>query len=185
MQSIDEFMPSKPQEGEIVVTKKKRKRKDSDDTELKKKAKFLCKCPEQWTTVNRMSTSRLTEWINEQEYSKQAEIYGTVTDFAHDMFALVCDRISRGDGYVESELKADMSLKECLKNELGTIVSYLTNRWKLGALAMIDVTNAKRRQLIENPTPVIEEINGGSETEGNVVEPDQIDDPQAEDAEQD
>jgi hypothetical protein len=168
MQSIDEFMPSKPQEEE-VVTKQKRKRKDSDDTELKKKAKFLCKCPEQWTTVNRMSTSRLTEWINEQEYSKQAEIYGTVTDFAHNMFALVCDRLSSGDGYVETELKSDMSIKECLKNELGTIVSYLTNRWKLGALAMIDVTNAKRRQFIENPTTVIEEINDAV-----------VDDPQAE-----
>jgi hypothetical protein len=166
MQSIDDFMPEPVVEAAVHVTTKKRKRKihdddDDDVQELKKKAKFLCKCPEQWTTVNRMNKQRLTEWLSEQDYAKQSEIYGTVAEFAHNMFALLCDKLSRGDGYVESELKSDQSIKECIRNELGTIVSFLTNRWKLGALTMIDVTNAKRRQFIDNPTVVIEEINGG------------------------
>jgi hypothetical protein len=174
--SVDDFLPKPPPASrelnvpaKCLIIKKKRKRSEKveDDAEelveLKKKAKFFCRCPEQWTTVNKMSKPRMKDWVAEKEYEKQAELYSTVTDFAHEMFAMVFDKLSRGDGYVESELKADQSLKECLRNELGSIVSYLTNRWRLGALTMIDVTNAKRRQLIENPPlepEIIEEING-------------------------
>jgi hypothetical protein len=167
MDSISDFMAEPVVEAAIHVTRQtKRKRHDDDGEdvqELKKKAKFLCRCPEQWTSVNRMSKQRLKEWLSEQDYVTQTELYGTVADFAHNMFALLCDKLSRGDGHVESEIKGDLSLKDCIRHELGTIVSYLTNRWKLIALSTIDISNAKRRQLLENTMPIIEETNGTAE----------------------
>jgi hypothetical protein len=171
--NIDDFLPTAPENTPVKVTKKKRKRSEKAEdveelVELKKKAKFFCRCPEQWTTVSKMSKPRMKDWVAEKEYEKQAELYSTVAEFAHQMFAVVLDKLTRGDGYVETELKADQSLKECLRNELGSIVSYLTNRWRLGALTAIDVTNAKRRQLLERPPASRElepedilEINGG------------------------
>jgi hypothetical protein len=175
MMSVNEFLPKENVSEQIpeIVTKKKRKRIDvaeneTEMLEIKKKAKFHCKCPEQWTTVNKMSKVRIVQWVAEKEFEKQAELYSTVTDFAHEMFAMVFDKMSKGDGYVENELKSDQSLKECIRNELGNVVSYLTNRWKLGALTLIDVTNAKRRQMIEMPTiEIIEEINGDVDIEDN------------------
>jgi uncharacterized Fe-S cluster-containing protein len=164
MDSISDFMAEPVVEAAIHVTSQtKRKRHDDDGedvSEMKKKAKFLCKCPEQWTSVNRMSKQRLKEWLSEQDYVTQTQLYGTVADFVHDIYAMMCDKLSRGDGYVESEIKGDLSLKDCIRHELGTIVSYLTNRWKLIALSTIDISNAKRRQLLDNPMPIIEETNG-------------------------
>jgi hypothetical protein len=167
--TVNDFLPQVTTDtAPAVVTKasKKRKRTVEDDKtntdELKKRARFLCKCPEQWRSVSKYNTKRLEEFVNEKTYEQDQVLYDGVFDFAHSMYALLLDKLSGGEGFVEQELKADVSLRQCIEVEMANICQYLTNRYKLAALSTIDVTNAKRRQFLEAPPPdpVVEEING-------------------------
>ena len=165
--TVNDFLPQATTDAApAVVTKggKKRKRTEDDKTntdELKKRARLFCKCPEQWRSVSKYNPKRLEEFVNEQTFSQDQVLYDGVFDFAHSMYALLLDKLSGGEGYVEQELKADVSLRQCIEVEMANVCQYLTNRYKLAALSTIDVTNAKRRQYLEAPPPdpVVEEIN--------------------------
>ena len=172
--TVNDFLPQVTTDTvpAVVTTKgvsKKRKRTEDDKTntdELKKRARLFCKCPEQWRSVSKYNPKRLEEFVTEKTYEQDQVLYDGVFDFAHSMYALLVDKLSGGEGYVEQELKADISLRQCIEVEMSNICQYLTNRYKLAALSTIDVTNAKRRQYLEAPPPdpVVEEINGGTET---------------------
>jgi hypothetical protein len=166
--AINDFLPSSTDDvmpAVVVKNGAKRKRKAIEDKdgldELKRQARLYCKCPEQWRSVSRYAPKRLAEFCQEQQFSRDQQMYDNIFDAAHHMYAFAMDKLSRGNGYVENDLKSDVSLRECIEVELMAVCRFLTNRWKFMALSSIDIANAKRRQWIECPTPVlVEEING-------------------------
>jgi hypothetical protein len=150
----------------VAVTKgptKKRKsppQKNASTSDLKQRARMLCGSPEQWRSVSRYGETKLQEWVEDREYDKTSATQSSIFDFVHRSLAVVLDTLSSGDGYVENEILADLSLKASIIEEMYTLVQFMTNKYKLIALTAADTVNAKRRQWKETPTPqiIIEEI---------------------------
>jgi hypothetical protein len=183
--NIDEYLtpaatpPTAPQTPAVVVTSggKKRKKPASPPiagvSELKQKARMLCGSPEQWRSVSRYPTSKLTEWVESKEFDRTSAFQESVFGFVHKTFALILDTVARGDGYVEEELLADQTLKSALIEEMYGLVGFLTNKYRIIALTTADCTHAKRRQWKEAPPPpvIIEEIQ--NDEPGGPREPEQ------------
>ena len=153
----------------VAVTTKKRKRviTDAGDDLLRQKARLFAKTPEAWRSVCKYSATRLKEYVEEHEHQQQQHLYETVFDFTHKMVGVVIDKISRADGYVQNEIEADITIRQCIEMELQNWVQFLSNRYKALACLGIDVVNGKKRQSIEAP-PIIEE-NGSNEAIDIVV----------------
>lgn len=146
----------------VVVTKANKKRKTADTQaadNLKQKARLHCKCPEQWRSVSKYNPKRMTEFVQEQEFNQQQALYESLFSFAHRVFALVVDKVSLGNGFIQTEIENDLTLRQCIEEEGSRFVQFMNNRWKLAALTSVDVFNGKRTQMLTEPTPeaVIEE----------------------------
>ena len=130
---------------------------------------MYCKCPEQWKAISRYSPKRLSEFINEREFDNQQQLYETIFSFAHRLFAMTMDKMSLGNGHVQTELESDVSLRQAIEQEGSILVQFLTNKWKIAALTSVDVFNGKRQQMLSEPIdePVIEEISADDGKEGS------------------
>jgi hypothetical protein len=180
---IEQFMA--PSDTPSVVTTKpttKKRKRPADTTEdnhdLKAKARLLCTCHQQWKSVSKYAPKRMEEFIQEKEYEKQRALFASVFGTVHQIWALVADKMAKGNGYVQTELESDVTLRQAFEEEGSQFVRYITNRWKLVALTSIDVFNGKRTQLKSEPSPVvIEEIvvqdgnhqEGQSELDGKII----------------
>ena len=168
MTDASEYMA--PAGGEIKT--KKRKLVTSDD-ELRQKARLICKCPQQWKSVSKYSTARLSEFVSEHEFAQQNNLHESLFGFVHDMWALCVDKMARGDGFVRNQIKNDLSLRAAFETEGQNFVQFLTNRYKIIALTAIDGFNGKKQQ--DEAQPVIVEINDNRpenpEPDQPVVEP--------------
>ena len=162
---FESYKPTVPVPPAVAVTTKKRKRvviADENDNILKQKARLFAKTPEAWRSVSKYSAARLKEYVEENEHRQQIHLYETIFDFTHKMVGVVIDKISRADGYVQNEIEADITIRQCIEMEMQNWVQFLSNRYKALACLGIDVVNGKKRQSIEAP-PIIEE-NGSNET---------------------
>ena len=159
----------------VTTTTKKRKRvivEDGDDLQIKQKARLFAKTPEAWRSVSKYSAVRLREYVEEHEHNQTQHLYETVFDFSHKIVGLVLDKLSKGDGYVQREIEADITIRQCIEMEMQNWVTFLSNRYKAIACLGIDVVNGKKRQSIEAPTVIIEETtDGNNETIDIVVQP--------------
>ena len=155
----------------VAVTTKKRKRVIADDGDdiLRQKARLFAKTPEAWRSVSKYSATRLREYVEEHEHQQQQHLYETIFDFTHKILGVMLDKISKGDGYVQREIEADITIRQCIEMELQNWVQFLSNRYKAVACLGIDVVNGKKRQLSE-ATVIIEE-NGCNEAIDVVVQP--------------
>ena len=146
-------------------TKKRKKPTNDENHTLKKRARFFCKCPEQWRSVSRYSQQRMEQFVQEQEFMNDQAMYDSIFGFAHRVIALAMDTISRGDGYVRDEIEADVSLRQAIESEGSAFVQFLSNRFKIVALTTVDVFNGKRKEIENRPTATLveeceDEING-------------------------
>jgi hypothetical protein len=152
----------------VVVTqqpknnRKKRKLTGAPENgEMKQKARMLCGSVEQWRIVSRYPPAKMLEWIETREFDRDTAFRDSAFSFVHRSIALLLDTIGAGEGYIETEILADESLRCSLSEELYRYVGLLTNKYKILALSVADVTHGKRQQWKENPPlsePVIEEI---------------------------
>ena len=168
-----EYKTTIPVPPAVAVTAKKRKRVisvDENNDLMKQKARLFAKTPEAWRSVSKYSAVRLKEYVEEHEHQQQQHLYETVFDFSHKMVSVVMDKISKGDGYVQNEIEADITIRQCIEMELQNWVQFLSNRYKALACLGIDVVNGKKRQSIETPT-IIEETDGNNEAIDIVVQP--------------
>ena len=70
MNEINEYMtPPGPTVEPVTVTKGNKKRKKPSTDDLKQKARFHCKCPEQWKPVSKYNAKRMTEFVEESEFN--------------------------------------------------------------------------------------------------------------------
>jgi hypothetical protein len=170
---FESYKPTVPVPPAVAVTTKKRKRVisvDENDDLLKQKARMFAKTPEAWRSVSKYSAARLKEYVEENEHRQQQHLYETVFDFSHKILGVMIDKISKGDGYVQREIEADITIRQCIEMELQNWVTFLSNRYKAVACLGIDVVNGKKRQSIEAP-PIIEETDGSNEAIELVVQP--------------
>ena len=170
---FESYKPTIPVPPAVAVTTKKRKRviADENDDILKQKARLFAKTPEAWRSVSKYSIVRLKEYVEEHEHQQQQHLYETIFDFTHKMVGVVMDKISSADGYVQNEIEADITIRQCIEMELQNWVQFLSNRYKALACLGIDVVNGKKRQSIEAP-PIIEETDGCNEAIDIVVHDD-------------
>ena len=116
----------------------------------------------------------MREFIDEHEFNQQHSLHESVFGFVHDLWALCIDKMTRGDGFVQTEIKNDLSLRAAFEIEGQKFVQFMTNRYKIIALTAIDGFNGKKLQV--DAQPIIIEINDNRpenpEPDQPVVEPD-------------
>ena len=134
----------------------KLQQKHENDNTLRKQARFYCASPEQWRTVSKYNEKRMQEFCEEQAFHQQKALCKQVFDSTHQWLAWLLDKVSAGDGFVENEILADVSLRQSLEQEGAAFVSLLENKVKIVLLTITDTLHAKRVQLSQRSVP-----NGG------------------------
>ena len=172
MNPVEQFFSptEKPDEEPGAKVTGKRKRdpttKKEDHDQLKKRARLFCKFPEQWKAVSKYNPKRIEEFCIEQQYMSDQLLHDSIFGFVHTILAVVCDTIGSGDGHIKTEIENDMSLRQCIEKEGVNFTQFLSNRFKIASLTMIDCINGKRREISTRPPePVIEEINADTNRE--------------------
>ena len=139
----------------VKITGKKRKCEDDKD-ELREKAKILCRDPNEFSEVNKMSAKQLKNFCDQKEFKQSAALRSCVFDGIHKMYAFVADFLTKGEGYVQQEMLADQSLRESIEQEAIPLFKFLNNKVKIALLTGNNVVQGKIKQKAE--APVIEEI---------------------------
>jgi hypothetical protein len=67
------------------------------------------------------------------------------------MIAMLMDTLSKGNGFVQSEIENDQTLRQSLELEGAVFVNFLTNRWKILTLTAVDTFNGKKLQRLSEP----------------------------------
>jgi len=132
--------------------KKSKKRKseaspsDPAIKELREKAKFYCKNIHEWRVVSKYNQQKLQDYLSDQSFLNSAENYQQCSEIIANVYAFVVDKLSKGDGFVEAEIKNDISLRNSIQKEMVEILKTITNRLQIGLFSVIDVIHGKKRQ---------------------------------------
>lgn len=122
------------------------KAQHEEDQELRKRARFLCASPEQYRIVAKYGTQKLKEWVQDKEFEQKKALAQTVFDAVHRILAVGLDKITQGDGFVESQILADLTLRQSIEEEGIEYLSLLQNKVRILVLSFVDTVNAKRIQ---------------------------------------
>ena len=130
--------------------KKLKKRKvEIDDPcvkDLREKAKFYCKNITEWRVVCKYNKSRLEEYLHDQEFLASAKLSDQFSDVVTSVYAFIVDKMAKGDGFVEAEIKNDVSLRDCIHKELVDVLKIMTNKMQCVVFSLVDITQGKKRQ---------------------------------------
>jgi hypothetical protein len=171
-QDISAFMASEVKSE--TKNKKRKLRESAPDDDIKQRARLLCKSQQEWKTVSRYNPVRMQEFIDEHTFNQQTMLHDSVFGFVHDMWALCVDKLFVGDGYIREQIKNDLSLRAAFEHEGQNLVQFMTNRYKIAVLTVVNGCNGKKRQ--QEAQPVVIEVNGtdcpeNTEPAQTVVEP--------------
>lgn len=129
------------------VPNRKRKMEESDEVrELKQKAKYHCKDIKEWRIVSKYSQKKLEEYLQDQTFLEGAKVAQDFGSFITDIYGFVLDKITKGDGFVEAEVKNDLSLRNAIQRELIEYVKHITNRLQVVIFSGADVLQGKKKQ---------------------------------------
>ena len=131
---------------------------DNELVELKKKAKGLCSCYEQWKAVSRYKKERLVDFIESKEFDSMKNLRENVFSCIHKGAATLIDLMINGRGFVRDHIENDLTLREAFEQEGQCFVKYLSNRSKIAFLLSSDTIQGKLQQSKEekkNPPPTI------------------------------
>ena len=149
-----------------ITGKKRKHEKEEDLTELRAIAKSFCSCPEQWKSVSRYKKERLQEFVDSKNFERDQAMRETVFSSLHKLYAFGLDLVSRGDGHVREQIENDLSLRDALEQECGSLLKYLTNKSKIAFLTTTDLIQGKVVQ--KQSEPAIQHVDESNET-GEVV----------------
>ena len=151
-----------------IKTKKRKMHESAPDDEIKQRARLLCKSQQEWKTVARYNHNRMKEFIDEHTFNQQTMLHDNVFGFIHSTWALCIDKLCTGDGFIQEQIQNDLSLRAALEHEGQNLVQFMTNRYKIAILTIVNGCNGKKQQQASRQVAV--EINAGH-TEN--TEPDQ------------
>lgn len=135
---------------------------DTDELrELKHKAKYHCRDIKEWRVISKYNKKKLEEYLNDQTFLEGSEIARNFGDFATDFYGFVLDKLTKGDGYVEAEIKNDLTLKSAVQRELVEYVKHITNRIQIFVFSSINVVNGKKKQSLNAPLCSTERTSEG------------------------
>lgn len=131
---------------------KKRKATPNEDElkDLKQKAKFHCRDLKEWRVVSKFSKAKLETYLSDQTYLESAQIAQHFGSFATDMYGFLLDKVTKGGGFVEQEIKSDVTLRNAVQRELVEYVRIITNRLQILIFSGVNVLNGKKKQLAQN-----------------------------------
>jgi len=155
--NIEEFYEKKPRkdEGEVTDEKHKRRKVAADSEALKNKARVSCSSVVEWNTVRKYKAEKLQAFIEEKKYEQSKEIENTVFDASHKILAVILDKLTQSDGFVQEQILRDLSLKKAIGVELQDFLVYLNNKIKIIVLTSINVFQGKNNQSLQ-AEPTIE-----------------------------
>ena len=151
-----------------VTGKKRKAEKEENLDELRAIAKSFCSCPEQWKSVSRYKKERLREFVDAKQFERDQAMRETVFSSLHKLYAFGLDLVSRGDGHVREQIENDLSLRDALEQECGSLLKYLTNKRKIAFLTTTNVVQGKVVQKQSEPT--IEYVDESNEAREELVE---------------
>ena len=159
MDELDKFFTKVP---EPVKKPKKRKhselkKTDTDTDDLKNRARFYCKSPDQWLIVKKYGKDRLEQFVIEHDFNTQQNLYESLFGFIHKVLAVMCDKLTAGEGHVQEQIMSDITLRQSIEQEGGNFIQFLTNRYKIVALTCVDTFNGKQKEISLRPQITIEE----------------------------
>ena len=159
MDELDKFFTKTP---EVVKKPKKRKaselkKVDTDTDDLKNRARFYCKSPDQWLIVKKYGKDRLEQFVSEHDFNAMRDLHESLFGFIHKVLAVCCDKITASEGHVQEQILSDITLRQAIEQEGSNFIQYLTNRYKILALTCIDTFNGKQKQISLRPQILIEE----------------------------
>jgi len=125
--------------------------KASEDDTLRKKARFYTKSAEQWKVISRYPPKRMEEFVQEKDFEAKKELEGNILDGVFSFVAGGIDTATRGDGHVQQQLMADVSLKNAIKQEGADFVQFFSNKVKILVLTFLDISNGKVNQRVNGP----------------------------------
>ena len=144
----------------VKVTGKKRKNEETSE-DVRELAKSYCTTPDEWATASKLPPSKLAKWVEEKEFERTVSLRKSVFDGLHTAYGFVLDKLTRGDGYVQEQIQADVTLRDSIEQEMTPLFKFLNNRAKILFLSGTNIVQAKLTQRRENPQ--IEEILSGPE----------------------
>jgi hypothetical protein len=131
--------------------KKKRKKEEDDEVrELKQKAKYHCKDIKEWRVISKYNKEKLEQYLNDQSFLDAAQITQHIGTFATNLYGMLLDKMTKSDGFVEEEIKNDLTLKNAIQRELIDYVKHITNRFQIAIFSTVNVINGKKKQQANN-----------------------------------
>ena len=169
-EDIDAFFPKSDKvtsgdQKEETTKSKPSKRKTPDDQEdekeqIRKQCKYYCGSPAEWNIVRKYKFERQKEYVEEKRFLEEKQLSETVFNATHNCLGVVLDYVTQGEGYVENEIKNDLSLRHAIEEEFQNILYLFNNKIKILFLTSVNVWNGHRIRLRNQPpkpTIVIQE----------------------------
>ena len=119
---------------------------DVDLLEMRQKAKFHCKNVTEWRVVSKYSKTKLEEYLNDVTFLESAQLIQTAGDIGVQIYGLILDKFLKGDGFIQTEITNDVTLKQAMQRELVQYVKLITNRLQILIFSGVNVLNGKKRQ---------------------------------------
>jgi hypothetical protein len=114
--------------------------------ELRDRAKPFCKTISDWRLVSHYSKPMLQQFIDDQEWISTSENYEQVGTMMTNAYGFILDKLAKGDGHIENEIKNDVSLRHAIHKELVDMLKTITNRFQIALFSFVDVLNGKKKQ---------------------------------------
>jgi hypothetical protein len=109
----------------------------------------------------------LQEFVDSKNFERDQAMRETVFSSLHKLYTFGLDFFSRGGGFVKEQVENDLSLRDALEQECGSLLQYLTNKSKIAFLTATDTINGKMIQ--KQSEPVIQHVDDESNEAGEVV----------------
>ena len=165
-------------EATVVVKAQRKEALEKECALTHKKAKKLCKTPEEWLELAKKPLKKIEDFVTVKEFERDQRLYSMVETFVQSGVALFCDRLTRSEGFVESEIKSDATLRDAIAEETSFLLGFLNNKLKIGMCVAKGVMEGKKEQQKSNAS---EENNWQKQQEGVSTKPDKATDYQEED----
>ena len=123
------------------VTTRKRKSPDSDEDKqtLRHTARGLCRDLEEWKLVKKYTLPKLRDWIENRKFEVDRSVGETVIKRGVQVASFALDTVLQGEGYICSEISEDEELLRCVQAEIGHLLKFLNNRFRIAFLLANDV----------------------------------------------
>ena len=138
-----------PVSAEVRQSTKTKKRKSDEDPELcelRHNAKNHCKNIKEYRLVSKYNKAKLEEYLSDRTFMQSAVMCQQFSDVTVNAYGFLLDKLTKGNGFVESEIKSDISLKVAMSREMIFFMQVITNRIQILILTTLNVFNAKKKQ---------------------------------------